>query len=195
MHRANTVKPFYSVLHRGAMIPLLVYVEGDDDPRRCTARKIVRFGLAERIDRRRLRSAGVVLDPRAERALSPADRGRAVRSGVAALDTSWRTLERIFPEVHANARALPFLVAANPVNYGRPWRLSTAEALATAVYILGEPETAEALMAKFKWGPHFLTLNREPLEAYRSARDSTGVVAVQSEFLPPADDERRDRRR
>jgi pre-rRNA-processing protein TSR3 len=162
---------------------LFVYVEGDDDPKKCTARKLVRFDLADRINRRDLRTAGVVLDPRAETAFSPVDR-KSARRGVAGLDCSWATLEAVFPKVSGSARALPYLIAANPVNYGRPWRLSTAEALSAAVYILGDISEAEDLLAKFKWGPNFIVLNREPLEAYMTARDSAGVVKAQMDFLP-----------
>lgn len=160
-----------------------VYIEGDDDPKRNTARKLVRFDLVDRVYRRDIRRAGVVLDPRSDIAFSPADR-KASRRGVVGLDCSWATLEEVFPKVSKEARALPYLIAANPVNYGRPWRLSTAEAMSASAYILGETSEAEELMSKFKWGPNFITLNLEPLEAYREASDSASVVAAQMEFLP-----------
>ncbi len=77
---------------------------------------------------------------------------------------------------------MPFLVAANPVNYGRPQVLSSVEALAAALVILGEGDQAQALLAKFKWGPTFLTLNAEPLRAYRDASNSRQVVLAQADF-------------
>jgi len=160
-----------------------VYIEGDDDPKRNTARKLVRFELVDRVYRRQIKRAGVVLDPRAGIAFSPADR-KASRRGVLGLDCSWATLEKVFPRISKDARALPYLIAANPVNYGRPWKLSTAEALSASAYILGDLDTAEELVSKFKWGPNFIILNREPLEAYMTAKDSLDVVKAQMEFLP-----------
>jgi len=76
------------------------------------------------------------------------------------------------------------LVATNPTYYGRPTTLSTAEALAAALIILGDKTRAEEILNKFKWGPTFLELNHEPLEAYARAKDSTEIVILQRQFMP-----------
>jgi len=57
------------------------------------------------------------------------------------------------------------------------------EAIAAALIILGHPDHAEAVLAKFGWGIQFLALNREPLEAYATATSRADVLAAQAEFI------------
>lgn len=181
-----------------------VRYEGDDDPDKCTARKLARFDLAELHRSARATPSGVVLNPHAERALSPADRrydsdtndsdadgsnasadsNHANRTDrLIALDCSWETAREEQFTIRGRHRALPFLVAANPVNYGTPFQLTTVEALAGACCILGERAHAERLLSKFRWGHSFLELNDEPLGRYADCADSAAVVAVQEEYL------------
>jgi pre-rRNA-processing protein TSR3 len=161
-------------------VDLHVRYEGDDDPEKCTARKLARFDLVELHRSDRATPHGVVLNPHAERALSPADRGT---DALVALDCSWESAGEKRFTLRGEHRALPYLVAANPVNFGRPFRLTTVEALAAALAILGARDRAAALLAKFTWGETFLELNDEPLRRYADCADSGEVVAVQQEYL------------
>ena len=61
-------------------------------------------------------------------------------------------------------------MAANPVNYGRPWRLNCAEALAATYFILGEEGWAEEVLDRFSYGRAFLEINREVLKRYQSCK-------------------------
>ncbi|WP_254765960.1 DUF367 family protein [Salinilacihabitans rarus] len=159
-----------------------VYYEGDDDPDKCTARRLERFDRATLHRSMRGVPYGVVLNPHAERALSPADAEAGLETLVA-LDCSWESAEAASFRMNGVHRALPFLVAANPVNYGRPFRLTTAEALAAALRIFGDRAGAEDLLEPFRWGETFLTLNEEPLRRYADCADSSEVVAVQADYL------------
>ncbi len=168
-------------------VPLHVIHLAQDDPKKNTARKLARFELVRLVERPARAPAGaILLDPFSEKALSPEDASAAAARGVVALDCSWKLAEDVFPVARERRlpRALPFLVAANPVNYGRPFKLSTAEALAATCAILGEPAQAAALMSKFIWGPTFLTLNAEPLAEYAKAATSAEVAAAQALFVP-----------
>ncbi len=167
------------------MLRTLVIHLAQDSPKKNTARKLAKFNLTELSPHLRDAPRGaILLDPFAKKALSCEDLMAAQERGIVALDCSWKQAETAFPALRKQTipRALPYLLCANHVNYGKPFMLSTAEAMAATVYILGERAQAEAMMSKFIWGPTFLTLNKEPLEAYMAARSSAEVVEEQLAF-------------
>ena len=123
------------------------------------------------------------MHPFTPKAFSPEDKARLQKYGLAALDCSWVHAKTVFDTTTKwIPRCLPYLVAANPVNYGKPTKLSTVEALAAALYIAGFNEQAKEILSKFKWGSQFITLNKQLLEDYAKAKDSTEVVEIQKEF-------------
>ena len=166
---------------------IIVYHAGQCDPKKCTALKLKRHGLVEIVRRTRLIPKGaIVLNPLAEKAFSPGDRPRIEKYGLAALDCSWEKAQKILESslrIRKFSRCLPYLVAANPVNYGVPTKLSTVEALSAALYIADFREQAVSLLSIFKWGHSFLRLNRFFLETYSKAEDSGEILLFQSEFM------------
>lgn len=161
---------------------LWIYVHQGCDPKKCTARNLLRRGFARELrHQRELGAAGVYLTPLADKALSREDLQRAERGGIRAVDCTW-THEADIPS-YPNGRALPYLVAANPVNYGRPFRLTTAEAFSAALFILGREPEARKVLSSFTWGEQFFLLNQEPLERYAGAANSREVVDVQKDYL------------
>lgn len=133
-----------------------------DDPRRSTGVRLIRRGIAERGAPR----GCVVLNPFSRTVISAEDVQLAEKRGILAVDTSWRVIEEVrWPK--GFWRRLPFLVAANPINYGVPYRLSTLEAISAALFILGHDEEAIAVLKEVKWGMEFYHVNRERLEAYK----------------------------
>ena len=105
--------------------------------------------------------------------------------GLSVIDCSWARLAEIpFQQMRAgHHRLLPFLVAANPVNYGKPSKLSCAEAAAATLYICGYVDAAKAVLNEFGWGKEFIKLNTELLELYRTSVDAAEVVQRQNEWL------------
>jgi pre-rRNA-processing protein TSR3 len=169
--------------------PLLLYLEvtGDDHPKACTGRRLLRRGLAHPVGPGHFpHPPPVVLDPYARDPLSADDARAAARGGLLAVDCSWNRLAARggFAGDDRNPRAgphrrLPILVAANPQHYGRVAELNTAEALSAALYLLGHESEAEQLMEGFRGGQGFLTINRARLAAYAGAADADGVRAVE----------------
>jgi pre-rRNA-processing protein TSR3 len=159
------------------MMPLFAYRDNSCDPRKCTVKKLEKSGFLKIFNKIfKIPRNTLLLDPTAEQALSPAD--KYVKS-ITVLDCSWVVLDTGKVRSWRIRRALPFLIAANPVNFGKPCMLSSVEALAAALYIIGEKDRAAELLAKVSWGIRFLEVNREPLDLYASARDSSEVIKIQ----------------
>lgn len=173
------------------MIPLKIYHANQDDPKKCSARKLAHRGLAILFTEPSRIRRGILLDPFAETALSPEDRELAESNGLVALDCSWKKAEEVFPTMRQRMepRALPFLLAANPGNYGKPFKMSTLEAFSASLYILGEKDRAESLLKIYTWGMQFMALNKEPLEEYASSKDSAEVVEKQYLFIDRPEDD------
>lgn len=166
-------------------VRIAVYNARQCDPKKCTALKLEHHGLVRGVTQVRfLPKRAVVLNPFSEIAFSPADRDRIENFGLAALDCSWEKAERfLLTHVRGTSRCLPVLIAGNPVNFGKPTKLSTLEALVAALFIVGFREQASELLAMYKWGHTFLELNREMLETYAGAKDSADVVELQKQFI------------
>jgi len=169
-------------------VRIVVYNARQCDPKKCTALKLERHGLVRGVTQVRfLPKRAVVLNPFSETAFSPADRDRIENFGLAALDCSWEKAERFLSaHVRGTSRCLPVLIAGNPVNFGKPTKLSTLEALTAALFIAGFREQASELLTMYKWGHTFLELNHEKLESYASAKDSAEVVELQKQFITNA---------
>ncbi|KAL6583145.1 ribosome biogenesis protein tsr3 [Orobanche minor] len=169
---------------RAPAIQLAMWDFGQCDAKRCTGRKLARFGLLKEL-RVSCGFGGIVLSPTGTQCVSQEDLELIRRRGLAVVDCSWARLDDVpFTKLRCAApRLLPWLVAANPVNYGRPCQLSCVEALAAALIICGEDETGKLLLSKFKWGHAFLSLNRELLKAYSECQNGAGMIVVQNEWL------------
>lgn len=166
-------------------VRIVVYHAKQCDPKKCTALKLSRHGLIRIVSQLRfLPKRAIVLNPFSETAFSPADRQRIEQHGLVALDCSWEHAEKVLSgHVRGTSRCLPLLVAGNPVNFGKPTKLTTVEALAAALIIAGFEEEARELLSVFTWGHTFLDLNGERLGKYSTARNSAEVVELQKTFM------------
>ena len=163
------------------------------DPKRCTGARLARRGVFQSMPLRQP-FRGIVLSPNGTKSVSPADADILDEHGLSVIDCSWARLAEIpFKQMRSgHHRILPWLVAANTVNYGVPGKMSCAEAAAATLYICGRVDAAKAVMAEFGWGSEFIRLNKELLEIYRQCKDADEVVEKQKEWLEKAEQERKD---
>ena len=165
------------------------------DAKRCSGKRLMRLGLMRELHVGQ-KHAGIVVSPKAKTLLSPADREIVEQYGAAVVEASWKRIEEVpFNRIGGpNQRILPYLIAANPTNYGRPWRLNCVEALAACFSICGRADWAEEILSTFSYGPAFLEINQEVLRKYSSCKDEEEVKKAEEDWLAKIENEWRDGR-
>ncbi|XP_036334854.1 18S rRNA aminocarboxypropyltransferase [Rhagoletis pomonella] len=164
--------------------PIAMWDLNHCDPKKCSGRKLARLGLIENL-RLGQKFPGLVLTPVGVSCVSPLDKEIVEAAGVAVVDCSWAKLEETpFNRMRSpHPRLLPYLVAANPINYGKPCKLSCVEAIAATLYICGYVAEAQWYMGKFSWGHSFIELNESLLKKYAECKSSEEIVRVQNDYL------------
>ena len=158
-------------------INLLMFYQ--DDPKKCTAAKLIKFGLARKITKSQ--SKTVLLHPYAEKTLL--NKEKSLFTSITGIDCSWALAEEVFQKDFLGvSRKLPPLLAGNPVNYSKINKLTTVEAIAGAAFILGNEELSQKLLEKFNWGHTFLELNENLLHDYQKVTSEDQVTKIIREY-------------
>lgn len=159
----SPAKPFPLKLH--------VLHLNQDDPKKCTARKLKKFGLV-RIhgSLKTIPIQSIKLNPFSDTILSLSDRDTILLHGLTVIDCSWNEATRVFKNIHLkNERRLGVdFLAANAINYAMPGKLSSVEALAAGLIITGFHDQSNYLLSKFTWGHTFLELNNRVIDEFKS---------------------------
>ena len=150
-----------------------------DDPKKCTAAKIVKFGLAQNI--RKIGIRGLVLDPFSKNTLLPKD--KFLINSIIGIDCSWNLADQAFSKkFNGIKRKLPPLFAGNPVNYSKLNKLTTVEALSASLIILGFKEQGFDLLDKFKWGHTFYELNQNLFKDYSKLENEDQIEFILKDY-------------
>jgi pre-rRNA-processing protein TSR3 len=169
MSESNEPRVFYFYAHQ-------------DDPSKSTMRKLSRFGLVTESSMNRV-SKTLSLTPYSVGMLGPWDRELILKYGLGIIDGSWNLISTIRNLKLRFPRRLPALIPVNPVNYGKPEKLSSVEAASAALYITGFSDYGRKLLEKFKWGPNFYVLNEKLLDDYSSCRSEIDLILVQNAYF------------
>ena len=158
---------------------LNVLMFNQDDPKKCTAAKLLRFGLVKKITK--TSSTTLLLHPYAKKTLLSSDKN-TIRS-ITGIDCSWNYADDVFEKGFKGiSRKLPPLLAGNPVNYSKLNKLTTVEAISSAVFLLGYETLSHQLMEKFNWGHTFFELNENLLNDYQNATSEEEIRTIIREY-------------
>ncbi|KAH7085428.1 hypothetical protein BKA63DRAFT_17743 [Paraphoma chrysanthemicola] len=168
---------------------------GHCDAKRCSGKRLMRLGMMRELHVGQ-KFAGVVVSPKAKRIISKEDQGLLEQYGAAVVEASWKRIDEVpFGRIGGKCeRLLPYLVAANPTNYGKPWRLNCVEALAACFYICGHPEWAESILSTFSYGPAFLEINSALLKRYMACENEEEIKKAEEVWLAKIEREYNDSR-
>lgn len=98
------------------------------------------------------------------------------------IECSWAHVDEI-TYVAPNERILPHMVAVNPVNFGKKFKLSCAEAIAASLALLGKQDQAEYILSKFTWGENFFRVNQEVFELYKDCQTHEDLKRAEEQYL------------
>ena len=153
-----------------------------DDPKKSTMKKLERYGMAIHIPITKIYSK-LYLTPYSENFLINSDKELYERHGIVVIDGSWNRISSIENMTAKNGRKLPLLLPVNPVNYGKPGKLSSLEALAAALYIMGCTDLTDDIISKYSWAQNFIKTNINPLEDYSKCTTNEECIAVQETYF------------
>lgn len=172
------------------IIKLAIYYADQCDKKKCTSIKIqsqiqkLPLKLYWLTNPKLIKQNSIVLTPNSDVYLTNKDKIQIEKVGITILDCSWKQGQKYLKEwFFKNGRILPPLLAGNPVNYGKWHKLSSAEALSAAFYIIGFPEMALNVLSLFNWGQSFFDLNINLLSEYAGCISQEDVKKVIKQFL------------
>ena len=156
-----------------------VLMYNQDDPKKCTAAKLVRFSLAKKVTN--ISKNTLTLNPFADHTLLNSDK-KSIRS-ITGIDCSWNFADQTFvKKFEGISRKLPYLLAGNSFNFSKLGKLTTVEAIAASLYLLGFENQSTELLGKFKWGHTFLDLNKNLLNDYQNATSEREIQNIAKEY-------------
>jgi len=156
---------------------------GQCDPKMCTGMRLMKHGLLKDM-KINSKFQGILLTPTGKKMVSKEDHDLIKNKGICVIDCSWAK----FSQLHINlnkieTRLMPYLVAVNPVNYGKAYKLSCVEAISASLYLAGFYQETDFLLSHFKWGKSFLQVNSELFEMYKKCNNGNELKAIEEKYI------------
>lgn len=149
----------------------------------CTGMRLCKYGLMKDL-KINSKYQGILLTPNGKKIVSKEDYGIIKEKGICVIDCSWAK----FNELHLNlnkieTRLLPHMVAVNPVNYGKAYKLSCVEAVSATLFLAGLYKEADFLLSHFKWGKSFFRVNEDVFSLYKECKNGQELKQVETDYI------------
>ncbi|EUD69058.1 pre-rRNA-processing protein TSR3 [Plasmodium inui San Antonio 1] len=163
-------------------IKLFMFDYNECQNQKCSCKKLYKFKKIKKAPINK-KFKGIVLTPFCEKLFSINDKATVENFGLSVIDCSWKSLDLLKKCKFANQRKLPYIIAVNSINYGKPYKLSCLESLAFCLYVCGYNKQCTDILNIYKWSSSFVNLNEELLDMYKLCNTHEEVKNVEDEFI------------
>ncbi|CRG97769.1 ribosome biogenesis protein TSR3, putative [Plasmodium gallinaceum] len=162
--------------------------------KKCSCKKLYRFKKIKKVQTNK-KFKGIVLTPFCEKYFSINDKYTVEKFGLSVIDCSWKSLDLLKKIKYSNQRKLPYIIAVNSINYGKPYKLSCLESLAFCLYICNYTQQCNDILNIYKWSINFTNLNKELLDKYKLCKNHDEIKKAESEFIENYLDEKEENKK
>ncbi|KJP87236.1 hypothetical protein AK88_03153 [Plasmodium fragile] len=166
----------------GSEIKLFMFDYNECQNQKCSCKKLYRFKKIKKAPINK-KFKGIVLTPFCDKYFSINDKATMENFGLSVIDCSWKSLDLLKKAKFTNQRKLPYIIAVNSINYGKPYKLSCLESLAFCLYVCGYNKQCTDILNIYKWSSSFVNLNGELLDMYKLCNTHEEVKKVEDEFI------------
>ncbi|GAW83582.1 ribosome biogenesis protein TSR3 [Plasmodium gonderi] len=163
-------------------IKLFMFDYNECHNKKCSCKKLYRFKKIKKAQINK-KFKGIVLTPFCEKYFSINDKKIVENFGLSVIDCSWKSLDLLKKTKFTNQRKLPYIIAVNSINYGKPYKLSCLESLAFCLYLCNYNKQCNDILNIYKWSSNFTTLNRDLLDMYKLCNNHEEVKNAENEFI------------
>ncbi|ANQ10974.1 putative ribosome biogenesis protein [Plasmodium coatneyi] len=163
-------------------IKLFMFDYNECQNQKCSCKKLYRFKKIKKAPMNK-KFKGIVLTPFCDKFFSVNDKATMEKFGLSVIDCSWKSLDLLKKCKFTNQRKLPYIIAVNSINYGKPYKLSCLESLAFCLYVCGYNKQCTDILNIYKWSSSFVNLNGELLDMYKLCNTHEEVKKVEDEFI------------
>ncbi|ETW32707.1 hypothetical protein PFTANZ_06576 [Plasmodium falciparum Tanzania (2000708)] len=163
-------------------IKLFMFDYKECQNKKCSCKKLYRFKKIKKVQMNK-KFKGIVLTPFCEKYFSIDDKYTIENYGLSVVDCSWKSIDLLKRIKFSNQRKLPYIIAVNSINYGKPYKLSCLESLAFCLYVCNYNKQCNDILNIYKWSVNFTNLNKELLDTYKLCNTHDEIKNAEEEFI------------